>query len=100
MQRPEPAANLQILRSAYGPGNVLQVAPSQLMVSMDRWTKAQLELEIHTEPRVPLGCLGCDILGRQQQLAKLNALLMYPSGKHKRKQTNARKSLSRYVVAS
>ena len=35
MQRPEPAANLQILRSAYGSGNVLQVAPSQLMVSMD-----------------------------------------------------------------
>ena len=35
MQRPEPAANLQILRSAYGPGNVLQVAPSQLMDSMD-----------------------------------------------------------------
>ena len=35
MQRPEPAANLQILRSAYGSGNVLQVAPSQLMVCMD-----------------------------------------------------------------
>ena len=35
MQRPEPAANLQILRSAYGSGNVLQVAPSQLMNSMD-----------------------------------------------------------------
>ena len=35
MQRPEPAANLQILRSAYGPGNVLQVAPSQLMGIMD-----------------------------------------------------------------
>ena len=35
MQRPEPAANLQILRSAYGSGNVLQVAPSQLMDSMD-----------------------------------------------------------------
>ena len=80
-------------------GNVLQVAPSQLM-EMDSWTEAQPELQIHTEPRVPSGCLGCDILGRQQQLAKLNALLMYPSGKHKRKQTNARKSLSRYVVAS
>ena len=68
------------------------------------WTEAQPELEIHTEPQVPsefaFVCLGCDILGRQQQLAKLNALLMYPSGKHKRKQTNARKSLSRYVVAS
>ena len=35
MQRPEPAANLQILRSAYGSGNVLQVAPSQLMDSVD-----------------------------------------------------------------
>ena len=35
MQRPEPAANLQILRSAYGSENVLQVAPSQLMESMD-----------------------------------------------------------------
>ena len=35
MQRPEPAANLQILRSAYGSGNVLQVVPSQLMGSMD-----------------------------------------------------------------
>ena len=35
MQRPEPAANLQILKSAYGPGNVLQVAPSQLMGSVD-----------------------------------------------------------------
>ena len=35
MQRPEPAANLQILRSAYGAGNVLQVAPSQLMDNMD-----------------------------------------------------------------
>ena len=35
MQRPEPAANLQILKSAYGSGNVLQVAPSQLMDSMD-----------------------------------------------------------------
>ena len=35
MQRPEPAANLQILRSAYGSGNVLQVAPSQLMGSKD-----------------------------------------------------------------
>ena len=34
MQRPEPAANLQILRSAYGSENVLQVAPSQLMESM------------------------------------------------------------------
>ena len=38
MQRPEPAANLQILRSAYGPGNVLQVAPSQLMGSVDGGT--------------------------------------------------------------
>ena len=38
MQRPEPAANLQILRSAYGPGNVLQVAPSQLMGIVDGGT--------------------------------------------------------------
>ena len=35
MQRPEPAANLQILRSAYGSENVLQVAPSELMKSME-----------------------------------------------------------------
>ena len=64
------------------------------------WTEAQPELEIHTAGRVPAGRLSCDNSGRRQRLVKLNALLMHPSGKHKRKQTNARKSLSRYVVAS